>query len=123
MSKMLEEITIELKKLHFFAYHGLYAEERKTGNEFEVNLTVSYTPVSGTITHLDDTVNYTMLYELLKAEMQKPRDLLETFVMEVTESIHLTFPQIKKIEIAVTKLHPPIPKFTGTVGVRYCKEY
>ena len=117
------EITIELKKLRFFAYHGLYAEERKTGNEFEVNLTVSYTPVSGTITHLDDTVNYTMLYELLKAEMQKPRDLLETFVMEVAEHIHSSFPQIKKVEIFITKLHPPIAKFIGTVGVKYCKEY
>ena len=30
---------------------------------------------------------------LLKDEMQKPRDLLETFVMEVTEIIHLSFPQ------------------------------
>ena len=120
---MTDLMTIELKGLHFFAYHGLYAEERKTGNEFEVNLAVSYLPVSGTITHLDDTVNYSLLYELLKTEMQNPRNLLETLVMEVTETIHLSFPQIKKIEIAVTKLHPPIPKFTGTVGVKYSKNY
>ena len=116
-------ITVELKKLHFFAYHGLYAEERKTGHEFEVNLFVSYLPVSGTITGISDTVNYVELYELLKSEMQKPRELLETFVMEVSEIIHLSFSQIKKIEIAVTKLHPPITGFTGTVGVKYSKEY
>ena len=113
-------ITVELKQLHFFAYHGLYAEERKTGHEFEVNLFVSYLPVSGTITGISDTVNYV---ELLKSEMQKPRELLETFVMEVSEIIHLSFSQIKKIEIAVTKLHPPITGFTGTVGVKYSKEY
>ena len=89
-------ITVELKQLHFFAYHGLYAEERKTGHEFEVNLFVSYLPVSGTITGISDTVNYVELYELLKSE---------------------------KIEIAVTKLHPPITGFTGTVGVKYSKEY
>jgi dihydroneopterin aldolase len=35
-------ITIELKQLRFLAYHGLYAEERKTGNEFEINLSVSF---------------------------------------------------------------------------------
>lgn len=88
-----------------------------------MNLAVSYTPVSGTITHLDDTVNYALLYELLKTEMQKPRDLLEKFVMEVTETIHLSFPQIKTIEISAIKLHLPIPKFTGTVGVKYSKNY
>ena len=34
-------ISIELKRLRFLAYHGLYAEEKKTGNEFEVNLVVN----------------------------------------------------------------------------------
>ena len=116
-------LTIELKQLHFFANHGLYAEERKTGNEFEVNLIVSYQPSSGTIIDISDTVNYVQLYDLLKAEMQKPRQLLESFVMEVTELIHAAFPQIKKVEISITKLHPPIAKFTGTVGVNYTKEY
>jgi 7,8-dihydroneopterin aldolase/epimerase/oxygenase len=116
-------LTIELKQLHFFAHHGLYAEEIKVGNEFEVNLIVSYQPSSGTITDISDTVNYVQLYDLLKTEMQKPRQLLETFVMEVTELIHVTFPQIKKIEISISKLHPPIAKFTGTVGVRYSQEY
>jgi len=116
-------MTIELKCLRFFAYHGLYAEERMTGNEFEVNLSVSYIPVSGTITHLGDTVNYAVLYELLKTEMQTSRDLLETLVMEITERIHLKFPQVNEMNIEITKLHPPILKFTGTVGVKYSRKY
>jgi 7,8-dihydroneopterin aldolase/epimerase/oxygenase len=116
-------ITIELKQLRFLAYHGLYAEERKTGNEFEIDISVAYQPASGTITGISDTVNYSGLYALLKTEMQKPRHLLETFVMEVAEVIHLSFPQIKKIEISITKLHVPIAKFTGTAGVRYEKDY
>ena len=116
-------ITIELKQLRFLAYHGLYAEERKTGNEFEINLSVSFQPASGTITGIGDTVNYSSLYTLLKSEMQKPRHLLETLMMEVAEVIHLSFPQIKKIEISITKLHVPIAKFTGTAGVKYQKDY
>ena len=116
-------ITIELKQLHFYAYHGLYPEERKIGNEFEVNLAVSYLPSSGTVTDISDTVNYVQLYELLKVEMQTPRYLLETFLMEITEKIHVSFGQIKKVDIAITKLHPPIVKFTGTVGIKYSKEY
>jgi len=120
---MTDLMTIELKRLHFFAYHGLYAEEKKIGNEFEVNLVVSYQPISGTITDISDTVNYAQLYDLLKVEMQKPPDLLETFVMEVAEVIHLSFPQIKQVEIVIAKLHPPISKFTGIFEVKYFKKY
>ena len=120
---MISVMTIELKQLRFFAYHGLYEEERKTGNEFEVTLIVTCQPLSGTITDISDTVNYGELYQLLKTEMQKPRDLLETLVMEIAEIIHISFPTVKTIEISVTKLFPPIVKFTGTVGVRYAKEY
>lgn len=116
-------IIIELKKLRFLAFHGLYAEERKTGNEFEINLLVSYQPSSGTITGISDTINYSELYELLKLEMQKPRHLLETFLMEVAEIIHASYLQIKKIEISITKMQVPIAKFTGTAGVTYSKEY
>ena len=116
-------ITIELKQLRFLAYHGLYAEERKTGNEFEINLSVAYQTSSDTITDISDTVNYSALYTLLKTEMQNPRHLLETFVMEVAEVIHVAFPQIKKIEISISKLHVPIAKFTGTAGVRFEKGY
>ena len=120
---MNSNLTIELKGLRFLAFHGLYAGERKTGNEFEINLSVSYQPSSGTITAVSDTVNYSTLYTVLKTEMQKPRQLLETLVMELAEVIHGSFPQVKKIEISITKLHVPIAKFTGTAGVRYLKEY
>jgi dihydroneopterin aldolase len=120
---MSEKITIELNKLRFFAFHGLYTEEKKTGNEFEVDLSVAYVPRNGTVTGLEDTVNYVELYDLLKKEMQKPRELLETLAMEFTDRVHASFPVIKKVEIRITKLYPPIERFTGNVGVHYSKEY
>ncbi len=120
---MNDLITIELKQLRFFAFHGLYEEEKRTGNEFEINMLVAFTPQGGTITDLHETVNYAGLYALLRSEMQKPRALLETAVMEIAELIHASFPLVKKIDIALTKLHPPIAQFTGTVGVRFSREY
>ena len=119
---MNNNLAISLSKLHFFAYHGLYAEEKKAGAQFEVNLLVSFHPADK-ITALDETVNYEKLYELLKAEMQNPRDLLETLAMEITQAIHLSFPQVRKIEISIIKLQVPIIGFTGNVCVKYSKEY
>ena len=116
-------MTIALRKLVFFSYHGLYPEEQLTGNEFEVNLSVTYQPNSGTVTDLSDTINYVSLHTLVKEEMQRRRDLLETVAMEMAEKIHLAFPAVHQVDISITKLHPPIPAFTGTVGVSYSKEY
>ncbi len=116
-------ITIKLTGLRFFGKHGMFAEEQKIGNEFEVDLFVSYDPGAELIDELSETVNYASLFAILKAEMQKPRELLETFVMETTDLLHTTYPLIKKIEISLSKLNPPIATFTGHVGVRYTKEY
>ena len=116
-------ISIELKQLRFRAYHGLYPEEKKTGNEFEVNIIALYQPLAGTITGVSDTVDYGRLYELVKKEMEDPRQLLETLAMEMAENIHATFPRIKMLEIAITKMHVPMAKFTGTATVKYVKNY
>ena len=115
-------MTIELKALRFHAFHGLYPEEKKIGNEFEVNLWVDYIPAEKIITHIDNTVNYAQLHALIKAAMQQPRELLETVAMEIIESIYDQFPQIKKAAIEIVKLHPPISQFVGSVGVKYEKE-
>src|SRR5258705_11880685 len=93
-------VTVELRQLHFFAYHGLFPEEQKTGNDFEVNLSVSYEPVGGVISGIGDTINYVELYDLVKVEMQRTTPLIETLAMRITTLIHEKFPHVKKTEIS-----------------------
>lgn len=116
-------MTIELRDLHFHAFHGLYPEERKTGNDFRVALDVDYIPSDEIITQIGDTLNYASLYTIVRKAMQTPVDLLETLVMQITDTIHLEFPQAIRIRISIHKLHPPIEQFTGEVGVVYEKIY
>lgn len=116
-------ITVEIRKLRLFAYHGLFPEERKTGNEFEINLAVSYLPQKERIDAIADTVNYARLFQLVKEEFQTPTALLETLAMAITGVIREEFPFVKKISLSIDKLHPPITGFTGQVGVKYEKEY
>lgn len=118
---MPDKITIELNQLRFFAYHGFYEEEKKIGAEFEVNLSVSFS--QNKIAGLNETVNYEKLYFLIKEEMKRPRSLLETLSMEIARAIHHSFPQIKKIEISISKLQVPIAGFTGHVAVKYSSEH
>lgn len=116
-------ITIKLNQLRFFAYHGLFAEEQKTGNEFEVNITVDYNTEALLIKQINETVNYSSVYELVKTRMKLPTPLLETLATEITDSIHTSFPQVKKIEVAIKKLNPPMVQFTGNVEVVFCQEF
>ena len=115
-------ITVELKNVRFHAFHGLYAEEQKSGSDYDINLLVSWEE-NKVITELDDTVNYARLHTLVKEEMKKPRRLLETLLMEIAEKIHDEFPHVQDINISVAKLNPPIVNFIGSTSVIYRKQF
>ena len=119
----MSEFTIALNQLYFFSFHGLYEEEKKVGGEFNVDLSVKYNAGQSTITKLEETVNYAILYEIVKTEMNQARDLLETVARSITEKIHQAFPSVKEIEIMIEKKNPPIVGFIGNVAVRFSKKY
>ena len=120
---MSDFITIEVINARFHAFHGYHEEEKRTGNEFEVNALVTVDPEVGTVTGIDETVNYVTLFTILQKEMSEPRLLLETLLMEIAAKVHSAFPAIKKISLSITKFNPPIYQFNGQVRVSYEKFY
>ncbi|MET0393570.1 MAG: dihydroneopterin aldolase [Chitinophagaceae bacterium] len=120
---MSELLTIVLNNVRFRAYHGLYPEERQKGNDFVVNMEVSYPPASGMIISLEDTIDYVVLFELVNGIMQQPVDLLETLVQSMAQAAHQRFPQIKQLIVSVEKLNPPIDRFEGSTVVKYTRVY
>jgi dihydroneopterin aldolase len=116
-------MTIELKGLHFFALHGMYEEEVKVGNEFLVDLSAKYNAPEEIITSLNDTINYVDIYQIIGDEFKHRKYLLETMAMNICETLHQRFVQIKSIEISIKKINPPITNFKGTVGVNFTKDY
>jgi dihydroneopterin aldolase len=115
-------IKIELHNLRFFAHHGMYEEEKKVANEFDVDLEVSF-EANETITSINESINYVKLYELVKKHMLQEQRLLETIAMNISYSIHEQYPQVKKISITITKKYPPVINFSGNVAVSYVKEF
>jgi dihydroneopterin aldolase len=115
-------MTIELKELRFHAFHGLFEEEKLAGNEFGVNLFVTYKPSSTKIDQITETIDYGRLYEIVSAEMNKRRDLLEALAAAIVEKVYQSFPVVTKVVITISKLHPPIAGFSGNVSVSLQKE-
>lgn len=116
-------LTIKLNNLRFHAFHGLYHEEQNAGNDFIVNLSVTYLPAQSIVQTLSETLDYGALFEIIKTEMQKPRLLLETFVMEVAEIIYKRFRVIRTIEISLEKIQVPLSGFSGSAVVSFTKNY
>ena len=110
--------SIQLNNLSFFAHHGLYEEEKINGNDFVVNAVISYHPTKK-VTELSDTIDYASVYELIYKRMQIATPLLETIVMELATKILEEFPLAASVAIELTKKHPPIHNFNGSVSVKY----
>lgn len=99
---------IELKAMKFYAYHGVADQERRVGNTFVVDLTLT-APLEKAIQsdNLDETINYATVYQLVKEEMALPSQLLEHVAGRILFRIKQQFPQTEEIELKVAKLNPP----------------
>lgn len=110
-------LSIHLHQIQLHAYHGLYEEEKISGNDFLIDLTVQYHPAKLPVTAITETINYVTLYELVKKHMQVATPLLETVVSNIALDILAQFSLSEQVHIAIRKMHPPIAGFTGATGV------
>lgn len=116
-------ITVRLQNLLFNAFHGIHEEERILGNEYVVNASVEFHERDQVIEHINETVNYAVIYNIIKKRMIIPTPLLETIVMETGNEIHRQFPDLKSIFISIKKVHPPIEGMQGAAEVCWHKEF
>ena len=110
-------MRIELNDVVFFGYHGLYADEKKLGNTYKVNVHIDFAPNNSIVDHLDQTIDYVQVYALLKKWMDIPTSLLETLVGKIADDILATQSLANKVFVKITKVHMPIPQFEGNVSV------
>ena len=114
-------MTIQLNNVQFYGYHGLYAEEKKLGNTFIVNLAIDYVPSVTNTTHINETIDYVKVYALVKTRMQMPTPLLETIVEDIASIILDQFPIAQKVNIQITKEKVFIPTLNGNMSVSLSK--
>lgn len=116
-------MTIHLEKLRFYGYHGLYVQEQKLGAWFELDLSMEWPDPERPIRHLQETINYVAVYDLVKARMTQSEELLETLAMELIHLLKDYFPQLSGAHIRISKINPPLLNFQGAVAVEYHKKF
>lgn len=109
---------LEINDMVFFARHGCFEQERVIGNKFVVNFR-GKTDVSKAAAsdNLEDAVNYQLIYNVIKEEMEIPSNLLEHVGGRIIARLQREFPPLVSGTISIAKLNPPIG---GQVGAFKC---
>jgi len=100
---------IELEEMRFWARHGCLESERSKGNLFLVDFRgeLDMRKAAGS-DNLEDTVNYGLVYDLVKEEMDIPSDLLENVAGRIVRRIAERFPEFARFSVRVSKRRPPV---------------
>src|SRR5699024_997144 len=101
---------IILKKMQLYGFHGLLPEETKLGQRCNVTVELYVSlKEAGTSDEMDDSVNYGLVFEVVKNRVEgKPFNLIEALAERISEDLLKEFPKINSCLIQVEKPNPPV---------------
>lgn len=116
--------SVILDGMTFFGFHGVHTQERNSGQHFAVSLRVYFDlSKAGFSDDLNDTINYSDLYGMVKEVVEgQPRNLLEFVAQDIATKILDTFPA-SAVHVRVVKPSPPIKEaILGGAGVEVYRQ-
>ena len=113
------KMKIHLNEMVFYGYHGVHPEERKLGQRFIVDFTYeSAAENDREIRHLEDTIDYTQVYDIIRHTLQEREFyLLEVCANTLLDRIFAEFPRIIFANVRIKKPSVPINGTLGSVEV------
>ena len=100
---------IQVNNIKIYAYHGCLEEEAKIGSWYRVDVEVKADlKKSAKTDDLNDTVDYVHLNHIVKQEMAIRSKLLEEVAQRILDRFFKEISSIKKAQVAVSKINPPI---------------
>lgn len=116
---------IKITNLKIFAYHGVFEEEKRDGQDFYVNASLYLdlrTP--GKSDNLNDSLHYGEVCLFInKFFLEKSYDLIEGVCEKLCQSLLLEYPQLEAVEVEVQKPHAPIALQVENVSVTMYRQW
>ncbi|MFB4165026.1 dihydroneopterin aldolase [Alteribacillus sp. JSM 102045] len=102
---------IYLKGMEFYAYHGVFPEENKLGQRFQVDLVMKADlSEAAAEDNLEKSVNYAEAHQAVKEIMEgQTFDLVESIAESIASNILQKFNIVEQATVKVIKPDPPIP--------------
>ena len=114
---------IKLEEIELFAYHGCLEEEKLKGNWFMVNIDIETDiNIPSKTDQLTDALDYKIVYEIVKQEMEIRSHLLENVTKRIIDALFLKFYQLEKAVVKVSKMNPPIGGKVKCVSVELSQQ-
>lgn len=112
--------SVFLERMQFYGYHGVHPEERALGQRFlvDVALAADLRP-AGTSDALAATINYSAVYQRVRAIVEgPPRNLIEAVAEEIAAALLAEFPATR-VTVTVRKPEAPLRgAMLAAAGVR-----
>ena len=112
------ESYVFLKDVRFHAFHGVLPQEKEVGQDFLVSIRCAM-DMSSAMNHdmLEVALDYGVLYQLVKEEMDIPSQLVEHVAGRIGKTVFDHFQQVTAVDITITKLNPPLGADSVGAGV------
>ena len=100
---------ISVEGIECYAYHGCLDEEAIIGGRYLVDDYVEADVSKSFETdHLHDTVDYSMITDVVLKEMAVRSKLIEHVCKRISDALVKNIKAYEKISVRVTKFHPPV---------------
>lgn len=117
-------MIIHMNEMVFYGYHGVHDEERSLGQRFIVSVKLFTNPAKdAAIKQLDDTVDYTKVYEDIREIMESEQfQLLEVCANTLADRLLESYPLLTRVELSIQKPSVPIVGILSSVEVELCRD-
>ncbi len=101
---------LELEGMEFWARHGCLGHEKACGNLFTVDFRAEMDMGAAAASdRLEDAMDYSMIYDAIAEVMNGTHaDLLEHLAGQIADRISVSFPQLHRFSVRVSKHRPPV---------------
>lgn len=107
-----------VKNIRLHAFHGVLQQERVTGNDYLVSVSVTCSLGNAMKSDsVEDTINYAAVYELVKEEMDVPSNLVEHVAGRIAQRVLDRFSLADDVTVEVVKVNPPMGAACDGAGV------
>ncbi|MES2396666.1 MAG: dihydroneopterin aldolase [Bacteroidota bacterium] len=103
----MHKIVVEGIKV--YAYHGCLKEESLIGCHYIVDVSMETDFAEAALTDdLNKTIDYVIVYDIVKKQMAIRSNLIEQVGQRIVNEIKKEFSALKRLEVKVSKLNPPM---------------
>lgn len=110
--------------MQFYGFHGLYPEENKLGQRFNVDVVLFLSlKKAGKNDQMEDSIDYGQVYATIKRIVEgEAKNLIESVAETIADQLLSQFNLLKACQVKVTKPNPPIPGHYESVAVEIYRE-